>query len=76
MITHGYNRKHTAVPRLDPSTIRLDRKEYERSKESLNERKLTPEELAEVIAKYGPPVMPLDNRKGMPFKKKKGGGAA
>lgn len=69
-------KKHTPVPRLNVPTITIDRVEYERSKNTLVERKASPEEMDEILAKYGPPIMPLQNRKGMPFPKKKKGGVA
>lgn len=74
MFYHSNYKKHTAIPRLDPPTIKLDRSELKRSEQSLVKRKLSPEELDEVIAKYGPPILPLNSK--VQKKRKKGGGAA
>lgn len=57
--------------------MQLDKSELERAKETYREYKLTPEEHAEVIRKYGPPKP----RKGarpirMPQRKRDGGDIA
>ncbi|WP_316009168.1 hypothetical protein [Paenibacillus sp. 3LSP] len=73
MFYHSNYKKHTAIPRLDTPTIKLDRSELKRAEQTLVKRKLSPEELAEVIEKYGPPILPLNSK--VP-RKRKGGGAA
>lgn len=53
--------------------LTLDKVEWERTKASLKEWTASPEEHAEIIAKYGPPLMPLkDRRSVMHFNKKNG----
>lgn len=58
-IIHSYSRKHTPIPQ----TLKHYATERSRAEATYTERKLTPEELAEVYAKYGPPLMPLSERK-------------
>ncbi|MGG3454223.1 hypothetical protein [Paenibacillus rhizolycopersici] len=70
----GNYKKHTAIPRLDPPIIKIDRTEKERAEKTLVKRQLSPEELAEVIAKYWPPTAPIGSRSNS--MKRKGGGAA
>lgn len=64
-----YKNKHTPVPR---------HKKHERVTSDATSRFASPEEMAEIIAKYGPPKKPLGKRKGSwpPKAKKKGGDAA
>ena len=69
MRMYSYDKRHTPVPRpYAPGAIPED--ERNRTSKSLNERKATPEEMAEIIRKYGPPKCKLNERKGF------GGGAA
>ncbi|MNP06114.1 hypothetical protein D3C76_980860 [compost metagenome] len=71
----GNYKKHTAIPRLDPPSIKIDRTEKERAEKTLVKRKLSPEELADVIAKYGPPTAPIGSKSNS-MRRNKGGGAA
>ncbi len=71
----GNYKKHTAIPRLDPPLIKIDRTELERSQQTLVKRKLSQEELAEVIAKYGPPTAPIGSKSNS-MRRNNGGGAA
>lgn len=60
-------------PQEVPQPITLDRVEWERTKASLKEWTASPEEREEFIAKYGPTLMPLkDRRSVMHFNKKNG----
>lgn len=67
-INNSYYRKHTPVPQ----SLTPFKSELKRAKESLERRKLTPEEHAEIIAKYGAPLMPMKDRRNITsFKKKR-----
>jgi len=59
-------------PQEVPQPITLDRVEWEKTKASLKEWTASPEERAEIIAKYGPPLMPLKDRKSIIHFNKKG----
>ena len=50
------------TPKLYTPDVKIDKTEGQRAKESLVERIATPEELAEIIAKYGPPKAKLKDR--------------
>lgn len=67
-ILSSYTRKHTPVPQ----SLKEFTSERSRAEETYKKRILTPEEMAEVIAKYGPPKMPLKDRRSVMHHKKKG----
>jgi predicted nucleic acid-binding Zn-ribbon protein len=56
---NSYSNRHTPIPQ----TLKEFASERSRADETYSERKLTPEELEEIYAKYGPPLMPLSERK-------------
>lgn len=68
IVNNSYNRKHTPIPQVQ--TLTTFKAELKRSQESLERRKLTPEEHAEIIAKYGAPIMTLKERRNITSFKK------
>ena len=68
----GKQPKVTTVEEIITPRITLDKSEMKRSEESLVRRIATPEEMDEIIAKYGPPKMPLKDRRSVMHFKKKG----
>lgn len=66
MITTN-SKRHTPVPNL------MGNYSYERvrSENTLVERTATPEEMEEILAKYGPPKMPLKDRRNIMHMKKR-----
>lgn len=73
MLINSYAKRHTPVaPRpYQPGGI-MDMTERERAEASLVEWKASPEEMAEIIRKYGEPNKKLSERKGFPMKKRGG----
>lgn len=66
-------KKHTPVPRGYTPSLTLDKSELQRSEESYSCRVATPEEMADIIAKYGPPKAKLGSKSSIlhiPQKKK------
>lgn len=62
----------TTIEEMVSTRIVLDKAEMRRSEESLVERIASPEEMSEIIAKYGPPKMPLKDRRSVIHFNKKG----
>lgn len=55
-------KKHTPVPRGYTPSMGFDKSELKRAEETYSSRIASPEEMEEIIAKYGPPRMPLGSK--------------